>query len=131
MTGVCPCCGQRIADGESLVVSLETNTASRLGTTVQLTPRMAEILTVLRGRYPGSANTGGLIRAIYGHRDEPASAYTALRVHISYLRRRLAPLGVAIEVTYTAGWRLAFMPVAIDLEPPATRRRRAAHAKAA
>lgn len=127
MSGVCPCCGQMMPEADTLVVSLDRNTAARLGKVIHLTPRMTEILVALHRRYPASVNVGGLYQAIYGHTEEPSSGYTCLKVHISYLRQRLAQIGVEVAVTYKVGWRLEFHDKPFRI----LKRKRALHAEAA
>lgn len=117
MNGVCPCCGQSVTEAETLLVSLDTNAASRLGNVVQLEPRMAELLFALRERFPKPLTMAGAIKALVGIGREPRNVETLVKVQISRLRRALAPLGVMIETRYTAGWRLVFRDTPLTWKP--------------
>ena len=103
---ICPCCKQPVANND-LLVSLDTNYASRNGKVVHLEPQSAVLLSVLHDKAPGVVTMEQIIRAMYG-REEPRSEApgTVMKVRISHMRRLLAPLGVKIVSEYGRGYRL-------------------------
>lgn len=114
--GICPCCGQDTPDGRSLVVSLETNIASRWGRTVRLTPQQAEILHILSSRAPGTVREEPLVSGLYGYSDPPEKPSKTLRVQMVHIRNAVAPLGVNIKNVFGIGYRLV-----LDQWPPIER----------
>jgi DNA-binding response OmpR family regulator len=105
MKSLCPTCGQQIAPLE-LLLSLETNMATRLGHTAKLSPQQAEILHVLLTRQPRMVSAPDICAAIYGSTDGPYDEAQVVRSQMANLRRNLAPLSVRIETVYGTGYRL-------------------------
>jgi DNA-binding winged helix-turn-helix (wHTH) protein len=103
-TPVCPCCGAPV-DPSRLMVDLSTNRATRNGATVNLTPRMVELLAVLNEAYPNAATHERLMLRMFGADGGPDCTDT-LKVHVSKLRKYLAPLGLAIEPLWGQGYQL-------------------------
>lgn len=102
---ICPCCGQPVTTPR-LLVDLNTNMAVRLGARAQLTRQEAEAAYILASRFPRVVPWGEFGDELYGPshgRDLRSSTFYAL---LSYLRRKLAPLGARIENTHGIGWRL-------------------------
>lgn len=100
---LCPCCKQPV-EGDGLFVSLDTNTASRKGVVVPLTPGQAEILATLALRYPRLVPYSDLMEARHGLTEEPN--YGSLKVMAHGIRRRLALLGMNIIGVRNGGYRL-------------------------
>lgn len=101
----CPCCGQPV-EATRLLVDLNSNTAARRGTTVKLTRQEAEAAYILNRRFPRVVPWDEFGDELYGPshgRDLRATTFYAL---LSYLRRKLRPLGVTIANTHGVGWRL-------------------------
>lgn len=106
MKSLCPTCGQQIAPLQ-LLLSLETNKATRLGRTAALSPQQAEILHVLMKRQPRAVSAADISAAIYANGDGPDDEAQVVRVQMWKMRRHLAPLCVRIETIHGTGYRLA------------------------
>lgn len=102
---LCPTCNQPISP-LTLLVCLESNTASRLGRTAKLTPHLAIILDTLVRRSPRVTHLTHLAARLWGAEDGPTDEYNCLRVRMTQLRRVVAPLGVHIMNRHTIGYRL-------------------------
>lgn len=90
----CPCCGQMMV-GRDVRVWLESNTVSVGSRAVRLSPRQAEILSVLAEGRPLPVKKDHLMRRVYGV-VESEGAYGALLASISQMRKKIAPLGLRI-----------------------------------
>lgn len=105
---VCPCCGAPIKT--DIVVSLDFNHVTRGGKSVPLSPTQAEILEVMRHRYPGPVTVDYLLDTIYGRHgfaaEKLVNANNTMKVQMSNLRKKIAPLGLKIASVYGVGWRL-------------------------
>lgn len=108
----CPCCGAFV-EPASVLVDLNSNTVTRFGRTIPLYPTEAEILAVLQRRYPARIERGALLTSLYGLSEEPSSSNNLLSVRVSFLRRKIAALGLRIPAGYS-GYRLEIedMPLA-------------------
>lgn len=123
--GICPCCGQPVADGDDLIISLDTNSASRWGEVVRMQPQAIEILHALNEAFPGSLDEGRFMSALWGITDGPDQPSNLVKSRISTLRTLMASLGVAIDNVQPRKYRLRFEPQPIRyLAPRAGRRRR-------
>jgi len=111
MTALCPLCSHPIAP-LALLVCLESSAATRFGQMVQLTPHQAAILDMLARRSPRATSIELIAMKLWGAEDGPEHEHNTIRVHVSRLRRKLAPLGVSISNRYVAGYRLVFDEVA-------------------
>lgn len=98
----CPCCGSPISS--KIAVSLETNTASIVGTTVRFPATEAEILHVLIDRSPAVAYMDELINKVWGSWGE--GSLGALQVHICKINKKIKPLGFIAANEYGEGYRL-------------------------
>lgn len=105
MKSLCPTCGQQISPLQ-LLLSLENNTATRLGRVDKLPPQQAEILHVLLKRQPCTVSAADICAAIYANGDGPDDEMQVVRVQMWKMRRRLAPLAVRIETIHGTGYRL-------------------------
>lgn len=105
MTALCPACGAEVAPSR-LLVDLNNNTATRLGVTVKLTPRHAEILSILQSAYPRRVHRDRVLARVYGAAKNSAQAREALVSNIVHLRLRLAQIGVAIPDARAGGYCL-------------------------
>lgn len=108
----CPCCGQSV-DTDDLLVSLETNRASRGGlTTKHMSPQQAEILWALRQRHPETVSYDAAMGVMYGRGQEIRAEMPnrVMRVNVSRLRRIIAPLNVGIINRYGDGYALDIRP---------------------
>lgn len=113
MIGVCPCCKRPLDMGDTLF-SLDTNSVSRWGRSVDLSPKRAELFALLWAVHPGIVRTSQLIGGLWGVR-EPEQPVNALRVHVSNLRRMVDRLGIEIKDEYGRGYRLILHPRPIRL----------------
>lgn len=105
MKALCPTCGQQVAPLE-LFVCLQSNTASRLGRNVRLSPQQTVILHTLADKAPQALSAADLCVALYGAGDGPENENQTARSQMRYLRRRLAPLAIRIESTWGHGYRV-------------------------
>lgn len=110
MNGVCPCCGQPVVDGDDLLVSLDTNSASRWGEIIRAQPQAIEILYSLQKAFPSAVDEARFISALWGITDGPDQPSNLVKSRISTLRTMLAPLGVAIVNVPPRKYRLRFEP---------------------
>lgn len=114
MITICPCCGQNVPDA-NLIVSLETNTASRGSRVAKLENGQADILSVLAAAWPGIVTHATIANALWGTSSGPSNESVIVRVTISAMRKRIKPLGVKIVPVYGRGYRLEFdMPEAMS-----------------
>lgn len=104
----CPCCGAPIKT--DIVVSLGINQVSRGGKSVTLSPTQAEIIEVMRRRYPGTVTVDYLLDTVYGRHgfaaEKLVNANNTMKVQMSNLRKKIAPLGLKITSVHGVGWRL-------------------------
>ena len=93
-----------------LVVDLLKNTVTRSGHVVRLTPHEAVILFRLQQALPDAATPEQLQQALYGRMGAARGNLGTLRVHLTDLRRRLAPIRVWIQNRKGKGYQLTFAP---------------------
>lgn len=91
----CPCCGQPMAGGLSVRVSVEANTVSVGKKAVRLSPLETEILAVLDEGRPLPVTKDRLIRRVFGVL-ESEGASISVQVAISRMRKKIEPLGLQI-----------------------------------
>ena len=103
VTQDCPCCGQPVA--ASLLVSVEANRLSYRGKSIKLRGKKAMLADVL-ARCFGRVVTHERIYLELWDDDEPDTAAKAIQVHVCWLRKALAPLGLAVETSYGRGYRM-------------------------
>lgn len=100
----CPCCGGVLDDAQP-VVDLNTNTVLFADKTVRVQPQEAELLQILIDSFPGTISRDRIIQRMWGL-GEPHSAANILSVRVTMLRRKIAPLGLAIRTFYNTGLKL-------------------------
>ena len=105
MSALCPTCSQPISP-LTLAVCLQSNVAVRLGREVKLQPTQAEILHAILRRAPQAASLSHLAAKVWGLGNAPDDEPGTLRVMVSQLRTKLAPLSVRIKGRTGAGYRL-------------------------
>jgi DNA-binding winged helix-turn-helix (wHTH) protein len=110
----CPCCGQPVAK-EDLILSLETNSATRWGRTEKLTPRYAELLHILWSARPKAVPMDRVISRLYGL-AEIGDAERAIRVLVSQTRERFARLGLRVEYHRRRGYILSLSDEPVDAQ---------------
>lgn len=103
-----------------LQVDLDSNSA-RLGepAIVNLSPTHAEMLFVLKSRYPVVTSRADMVKGVWG-RTAPDTVDESIKLGLTVLRKRLAPLGIGIvyvgcgnatkkksSADAPRGWRLA------------------------
>jgi DNA-binding response OmpR family regulator len=108
VSGICPCCGQSVQDGERLIVSLDANACSRMGTVVRLSRYQAVILHMLAESHPKPVLHDRLIMGVYGAAGGPPGDSNSFAVQITKLRRTVEHIGVRIENVHALGYRLRF-----------------------
>lgn len=94
---------------DHVTVCLSTNTALRGGVTVQLSPNQAVVMSLLAKNYPSVAGVHDMNLALWGPRS--GHSINTVRVMMTDLRKRLAPLKVAIQNQNGRGYRLELQPI--------------------
>jgi DNA-binding response OmpR family regulator len=105
MISLCPTCNQQIAP-LTLAVCLESNVATRLGREISVTPLQAVILRTLFDRHPKATPLPHLAAKLWGAAEGPQDENGTIRVMVSQLRLKLAPLSVRIVTRHKIGYRL-------------------------
>lgn len=101
----CPCCGQPIPVSDDVIVSLDTNSITVRGVSLRLRPREAEILRVLVNCMPTPVRRTVIIASVWALTEREPTA-KGVDVHVSNLRRKIKPLGLAISTYTTIGFAL-------------------------
>jgi DNA-binding response OmpR family regulator len=107
----CTCCGQPFPAAYHGVLCLD-NIVTRGGfpAPIKLTQLEADIFTALNKRFSRAVSSDAIIGVIYSTRYEPEYPLWTVRVRISSLRRKIAPLGLVIITTHGVGYTLAAVP---------------------
>lgn len=97
----CPVCGAK-TKSSGLVVDLNSNTAYANGLSVRLTPRCAELLSLLADGFPAYVDKETLMRRMYGMSGGPETDKN-IHVFVSKLRPLMRKIGVGIGSRYHSG----------------------------
>lgn len=108
MNHVCPTCGQDVA-GDKVLVTLDSNTLTYKGHSVKLTRGEADAALVLARAMPRPVGYDSMITQIYGANDTPNTVQKCLQVWVCHLRKKLEPLGLAIETVLSRSY--CMMPI--------------------
>jgi DNA-binding response OmpR family regulator len=101
----CPLCGGALP--ESGVLFLEASrTVIRGDASAHLRPKEAQIFAHLPRQAPKYVSRDRLMHILYGHEPDNVPFDHVLNTYLMRLRRRLAPLDVAIETIYGGYVRL-------------------------
>jgi DNA-binding response OmpR family regulator len=103
MLTACPCCGSRI-EARRPVVDLNTNTVAFGQVSVLATPRVAEVLSVLVGKYPGITTLDDLISTVWA--GDEFVTLSNIRAHVCFARETVEALGFRIRAISGRGYRL-------------------------
>lgn len=104
----CEACGQELPWlVHGLQFHADTGIAERGGAHVHIPPLRMMLLEVLIDAYPGTASAARIVDVLYAERRHQPGPTTS-KMHASYLRKDLAPLGVGIENVHGYGYRLTF-----------------------
>ena len=122
MTAIlCPTCRRRhevpgdfLFDWAARVVSTKQGEA-------RLTPTEADILHIVITKAPAVVTRREIERDLDGAGDGPETP-DCLRVHISHLRSKIAPIGLHIETVWGRGYRFAGYSPAPPFEAPRFKR---------
>lgn len=106
----CPVCGQSTTAHE-LDIVLDDGNGLAVGWTDKralLTPIQARIMTALIRARAGkrTCRTEALVDAAWTHPDDVDVPEHVLQVHLRNIRKRIAPLGLAIRNVYAVGYEL-------------------------
>jgi Response regulators consisting of a CheY-like receiver domain and a winged-helix DNA-binding domain len=101
----CPTCGA-LYTGERPRVDLDRNLFLCANGVTHLPPRQAEIVSILARAYPRAVSVDLLISGVYGLAEPSDDPGNAIKVHISYARRLLRPLGWEVRRVYRGGYFL-------------------------
>jgi DNA-binding response OmpR family regulator len=104
-SNLCPCCRQKIADSP-LRVSLEFNTVICGNMALEIEPRQAELVYVLRKHWPRNVHNDRLISQVWGAMPVDEAA---VRTTIYQTRKALEPIGYTIRNSRKQGYRLEKM----------------------
>ena len=103
----CPTCGHEVDDGK-IVVDLATNQVIYDGKiSVRLMPQEAEIVYALNEVFPAYLTMDDLVAKVYGSGADYADYIMSIRVAVSRIRNKLAPLDLTVTNVYGRGYRLA------------------------
>lgn len=103
----CPCCGSDVTDSPRPIVSLDTNKLLASGEIIRLTPREAELMSVLVSAMPLPVDTERLIGRMYGATPVD-DAYDTLKVYVCRLRKKLSPTTLELRTIWGRGLALAY-----------------------
>jgi DNA-binding response OmpR family regulator len=100
----CPCCGSEVEIKRPLL-DLVGNAVAWEDKIQALTPRVAEVLSVLIDAYPGHVQSKAIFDRVFGKRDANQPSCT-VHVFIKKLRKRLPHIGWDILTAYGRGYAL-------------------------
>ncbi len=110
MQGHCPTCKQALPD--ALAVDLNRNLVTRGGRQVKVAPQAAVILHALTRKQGAVVSHAELGNALWGGTEGPSNEATLLAVHVSNLRKKVAPLGVEINNVARRGFYVQLREIA-------------------
>ena len=100
---LCPCCGANVK--EPFVVDLGGNKLAVEGKTIDLMPKVAEVLFIMLKAYPGTIDREMMMSKLYGMQsDQPGIAI--LNVYVTYARAALVGTDWTIRGVQGRGYRL-------------------------
>jgi DNA-binding response OmpR family regulator len=103
----CPCCNTELANADRPLVSLETNKLMAGGEIIRLTPREAEIASILVDAMPMPAERERIFSKLYGGVPTEAPE-KMLEVYVWRLRKKLAPAGLSIRTVWGTGYAMEY-----------------------
>ena len=101
----CPTCGQ-VMQSPDLHVDLCSNIVAFNGRCAALSPRAAEIVSVLARRPGVMMPYETIIAAVYGALPRACNEFSAIQRQVTRLRQKLAPLGLAVKCHRGEGYSL-------------------------
>jgi len=101
----CPLCGGTLPESGVLFLE-ESRTVIRGDASAHLRPKEAQIFAHLARHAPAYVARDRLMQILYGHEPDNVPYDEVLNTYLMRLRRRLAPLGLAIETIYGGYVRL-------------------------
>ena len=104
MEACCPLCGSPI-DGEELLVDMRAGIVSRRGLIVHLERRELQIVSLLNKLRPAVVPRERIYLSMYPGPDHYPNDHV-VAVYIFRLRRKLVPLGIAIDTEGHHGYRM-------------------------
>jgi DNA-binding response OmpR family regulator len=109
MTTLCPTCGNYVPPCE-IRVDIDNHRVIHRGQVVKLTPNQAIVLHLLAKTWPHNAHRDRISYALWGGAQGPGNELNVIGSTISQLRRRIEPLGLAIEAERDSGYGLRIAP---------------------
>ena len=97
------------AEPQAIHTCLNTNTATRGGVTVQLSPNQTAVVHMLARYYPQIVTIDALRTALWG--PYQVRSENTVRVMMPALRKRLEPLNVKIHNRHGVGYKLELLPI--------------------
>lgn len=97
----CPLCGTIIE--RDLLVDLHSNIAILSNVPIRLTPKEAEILSLLADQFPGEVQHTRMITKVYGV-NEPTNAKGCISTMINRLKKKIWPAHYTIVSRAGARW---------------------------
>lgn len=101
---ICPCCKSAISV-KIPIVDLNTNTVSWQGKSTKLTPKQAELTTLLLNKFPGAETHRKIEQGMWGM-GEMVEANNLIKVFVTQLRHKLQPLNITVLNVRGYGYRL-------------------------
>ncbi len=118
----CPCCGQPLPKTEAITIDPPTARLIVDGKSARLTPSEMVMVRALLRCSPGTLDYVDLRGFLYGNRANGGPSDNTLSVLLSYLRRKLVPLG--LDLRRTRGIGVSRQPGTSFAEQERARKRR-------
>lgn len=100
----CPTCGAPLKDVR-FWVDVQNNIIVSENRAVQVTPRVAELIWLLRKHFPHTVESERIIARVWNGQD-PIDPSRNVLTQVTYARRFLEPLGWTIRNIYGGGYAL-------------------------
>lgn len=115
---LCPCCRQPLPALDEISVNMTGNVLLYNGQCLKITRQEADLLEILVRRRPNTVLYDTIISGLWGL-AEPQDAQNCLKVRITMLRKKLAPIGLGIKTEWGRGLRLDTLRDASGMSVPA------------
>lgn len=111
----CPCCGGD-TDPADLLIDLNTNTVSFRDECRSVTPQAAELLEILKEKFPATARMEWIIKRMIGLRDLK-NPEGLVRQVVTRARQTCSEMGFEIQNIHGTGYRLVIQNPKLDRPP--------------
>lgn len=111
----CPTCRRPLEKETRFMFDMMTGWLVSGEREVRLEPRVAEVLQVLRDKYPAPARFTYIIDRINGQRADQVFDDNCLAVAICKLRKAIKDMPIAVKNNYGTSYQLVYAPNAARL----------------